>query len=745
MPRFACRFAFVCCCLFAAASLSGQELPELQVASDDTVVDHSCRLTIAPGLVIHDANANGVIQVRGDNLTIEFADGSVLRGAADGAPGDSLTGIGVRVSGSRGVKLHKLKVSGFKVGVFASQAPQLEIHRAELQGNFRQRLRSMPTAEDGADWLWPHNNDHNEYLLQYGAALYIEDSREVIVRRTRVRDSQNGIIFDRVSHSLVYDCDASFLSGWGLAMWRSCDNNITCNYFDFCVRGYSHGVYNRGQDSAGILMFEQCSRNVIARNSAVCCGDGLFAFAGREALGEIQPASGAVVDYHRLGCNANLIVENDFSFAAAHGLELTFSFDNRILQNQFDGNAICGIWGGYSQDMFICANVFHANGEQGVGPERGGVNIEHGCNNVIHDNKFLRNKVGVHLWDDDDAGLLEKPWAKANHRGSVDNRVSFNLFHGDKIALEVRDSRSTKFSDNKLVEVGQEMSVVGGEAPVVSSGGDVSWHLPEYSLKGKQQPGAQLWRRRVAELSRAHIIMTEWGPWDFASPLVRPVVVSGAAHRFEVHGVESKIETFGVGDGVEYSLATSALPGVPHALDVRATRPGVTPYQVRIVASNFEQVVRGTLLNIEWRVRVFPWRQDPREDLSAWLKEADGPDAHISTVNQVRFQFGGGGPRAVGLCEASRAAGPEGDRFGTIATARVPLASGKWRIVTMSDDGVRVSVDGKRVIDNWTWHAPTRDVGEFHVESAREVELRVEHFELDGHALLTLEIEPIRE
>ena len=56
-----------------------------------------------------------------------------------------------------------------------------------------------------------------------------------------VRRGQNGLILDRVDHAKIYDNDCSFLSGWGLAMWRSCDNSIARNAFDFCVRGHSEG------------------------------------------------------------------------------------------------------------------------------------------------------------------------------------------------------------------------------------------------------------------------------------------------------------------------------------------------------------------------------------------------------------------------------------------------------------------------------------------------------------------------
>ncbi|MBK7406429.1 MAG: hypothetical protein IPJ41_17980, partial [Phycisphaerales bacterium] len=79
------------------------------------------------------------------------------------------------------------------------------------------------------------------------------------------------------------------------------------------MRGYSHGVYNRGQDSAGILFFEQCSENVIAENSATHGGDSFFGFGGREALGEVPGPEGFSVV--RAGSNDNLLINNVTSFA----------------------------------------------------------------------------------------------------------------------------------------------------------------------------------------------------------------------------------------------------------------------------------------------------------------------------------------------------------------------------------------------------------------------------------------------
>ena len=97
-----------------------------------------------------------------------------------------------------------------------------------------------------------------------------------------------------------------------------------------------------------------------------------------------------------------------------------------------------------------------------------------------------------------------------------------------------------------------------------------------------------------------------------------------------------------------------------------------------------------------------------------------------------------------GLSDLITKKGPGANHFGTIAHTKVKLPAGRWRVVTRSDDGVRVMVDGKRIIDNWTHHGPTTNRGEFRVETTREVEIHVEHFEIDGYALLTLELQLVR-
>jgi parallel beta-helix repeat protein len=295
--------------------------PELVPDRDN--IEISASTTVKPGVYrIADGDGNGVIHVVGDNITVDFQ-GAELVGAADGQAADTYGGKGVVITG-KGVTVQNVKVRGFKVGIYAHDAPGLCIEDVDLSDNYRQRLKSTPQREATTDWLSPHHNDEQQWLTRYGAGLYIERSDKVMVRRVRARRGQNGIILDRVNDSRIYDNDCSFLSGWGLALWRSSRNIVSRNAFDFCVRGYSHGVYNRGQASAGILMFEQNNDNVIAENSATHCGDGIFGFGG----------SASLAGTGRTGNNGNLLIGNDFSYAAAHGIEMTFSFDNRLIDNR---------------------------------------------------------------------------------------------------------------------------------------------------------------------------------------------------------------------------------------------------------------------------------------------------------------------------------------------------------------------------------------------------------------------------
>jgi hypothetical protein len=59
----------------------------------------------------------------------------------------------------------------------------------------------------------------------------------------------------------------------------------------------------------------------------------------------------------------------------------------------------------------------------------------------------------------------------------------------------------------------------------------------------------------------------------------------------------------------------------------------------------------------------------------------------------------------------------------------LPRYSDSYTFTTMSDDGIRVFVDGKKLIDDWTDHGPTEDSGTVSLESGKRYDLTIEYFQ----------------
>lgn len=670
---------------------------------------------------IADADGDGVVQIALDDVVVDFG-GALLRGCAPETPPDQYQGIGVLVTGRR-VTVRNLRVAGFRVGLLARGADGLVVEEADLSDGFRQRLRSGPLHEDAADWLMPHENDAGQWAQRYGAGIWIEDCRDVTVRGSRARDLQNGLCLARVRGARVYDNDFSFLSGWGVALWRTEDSIISRNALDFCVRGYQHGVYNRGQDSAGLLMFEQCSGNLIAENSLTHGGDGLFGFAGRAALGEARPQSG---DHHRLGCNDNLIIANDLSYAAAHGLELTFSFGNRVVANRMVGNAICGVWGGYSRDLLVAGNTLAENGQAGYGLERGGIDVEHAAGLRVLSNRFRDNACGVHLWWDPDPDLAKLPWARDNGTECRDNDVVGNDFDGDQVAVQLRSAQATRLANNAYA--GVEQILLAEDSELGRDEADAHWVRPVYQALGQTRPvGAR------DELGgREAILMTEWGPWDHRRPVAVRAPEEDEWQCWRLLGVDAVRSEAADGD-VEVEVRPD------RSVAVRPRQAGaLAPYRLTLETDQGPLFVQGVARSFRWSVCAFPWRVDPRQDDSPW--QGDPPEGSVRFATRaLALAFGSGGPGD--LPELAGQAAPGPDHFGLVANTEVLLPAGAWTLRFRSDDGIRVRVDGALVHDDWTWHAP-RD-GEVHLklDLPRRVAIRIEHFELDGNAELSAWLE----
>ncbi|HKQ47374.1 MAG TPA: right-handed parallel beta-helix repeat-containing protein [Phycisphaerae bacterium] len=416
-----------------------------------------------------EAFEEGTLIVETDGITLDFAETAmaavshhlrpdqrigraIVLNKGYVAPPDERFGRAVVIRNAKNVTVKNGAISGFKVAIYAEDSPGLTIENCDVSNNYRQRLKSTPEKEDESDWLYGHENDKNEWL-RYGAGIYLLRCDGATVKNCRARNGQNGICLVRCNDATVVANDMSFMSGWGLAMWRSNRCKVIGNRFDYCVRGYSHGVYARGQDSTGILVYEQCSDNVFAYNHATHGGDGFFLYAGNETVNKTGEG----------GCNRNLVIANDFSYAIANGIEATFSDQNMFIENILN-ECHYGIWAGYSRNSFILQNQIERS--------KTGIAIEHGQGNRIIANEIKNCPSGICLWYDDDQNLMKSPYCEKQGCQSRRESVEFNRIKECKMGILGDGSQELVLAGNR-VEACEEPVVLKNQASINEFAGQV--------------------------------------------------------------------------------------------------------------------------------------------------------------------------------------------------------------------------------------------------------------------------------
>jgi hypothetical protein len=97
--------------------------------------------------------------------------------------------------------------------------------------------------------------------------------------------------------------------------------------------------------------------------------------------------------------------------------------------------------------------------------------------------------------------------------------------------------------------------------------------------------------------------------------------------------------------------------------------------------------------------------------------------------NSVNFNWGTSAPSAL----------VQPDQFSVLWTGDVTApVSGTFTFYTMSDEGVRLWVNGKRLIDNWLSHTSTQDSGTIDLVAGQRYSIRLEYYEGTGNAVMQL-------
>jgi parallel beta-helix repeat protein len=649
-----------------------------------------------------------LIIVAGQGITLDLS-GVVLRGLTVEADPDLATGVAVRVDGGSEVTIVGGTIRGYRFGILARGTRNLSIRGTDLSYNWKPRLFSQVGQESLVDWLSFHNNEADEWM-RFGAAIYLEGVRGGDVTGARAVQGMNGLLMVGTDSVRIQGNDFSYSSGLGIGLYRSSWNEIVRNRLDYDVRGYSEGLYQRGQDSAGLLVYEQSSHNIVAYNSATHSGDGFFLWAGQQTM-----------DTGEGGANDNLLFFNDFSFAPTNAVEVTFS-RNRVIGNYLRGSRY-GVWGGYSWESEFRGNCFGGN--------QYGIAIEHGQDNVIESNRFDGDSLVISLWS---RASEPADWAYAQRKDtySRNQRVGGNTFAANAELWQLERTRGNDISANTILRtipsdacdprllLGDEFAALQALLP------DVPPTIPTHP--------------RTA-LPRSAMVVDSWGPHDGLSPKLWPVDTASAAVRLRVlgpagswriverQGLASVSATRGlVGDTLVVSPAdgragdwavTLEYVGGPTVSPRGTTRPADEPYLFGY--ERFDPTG-------EWDIRLY-----------AWTDEASDPDGSQDGLAPVfagtpfmerreRLDYQWFTPRIQGVPR---------ERWAAEASARVTLPAGEYSLRTISDGGVRVWVDGTLVIDHWDAHGAEVDYAPI---SPGSHDIRVRYFQLTGWTEIRAEV-----
>ena len=501
--------------IFSGASAGTVDLKAGMVIQSSVIIDRNTY-----HLNAGNSFAEPVITISGKNITVDFNE-SVLLGSNDQQSPDRFYGLAVLIKkGSENIIIKNLSVHGYKLAIMAEDVLSLTVENCDLSYNWRQHLQSTRDKENLEDWLSFHNNENDEWL-RYGAGIYLKHCKKAVIIHNIITGGQCALMMTKCTEAEVHDNNFSFNSGIGIGLYRSTGNKIYYNRLDYNVRGYSFGKYKRGQDSAGILVFEQSSDNIFLFNTATHSGDGFFLWAGQTTM-----------DTGTGGSNDNFIYGNDFSYAPTNGIEVTFS-RNLVMKNIIK-NCDHGIWGGYSYDSDITDNQFENN--------RIAIAIEHGQNINIALNRFTGDTTGIKLWSRE---KQPADWAypKLRNTDSKNYWIATNHFDSTKTAFNIMGTDTVVLSGNTRLGVQVDLQLGERTSNIDTSREDELFEI-EY------QKDARLAAVKATHLpmltvpqGKEQIRITEWGPYDFRYPLLWwNTTDSSGLYHFEILGPKGSWE-----------------------------------------------------------------------------------------------------------------------------------------------------------------------------------------------------------
>jgi hypothetical protein len=169
----------------------------------------------------------------------------------------------------------------------------------------------------------------------------------------------------------------------------------------------------------------------------------------------------------------------------------------------------------------------------------------------------------------------------------------------------------------------------------------------------------------------------------------------------------------------------------------------VAGQKYKIVVEYFEYT-GGATIKLQWsspsqvlevipRTQLYPAVDPPSIGTGLRARYYQGINFNVLKVTQtdprINFNWGIGAPLA------SVAA----DNFSVVWDGQIqPLYTESYTISTVSDDGIRVWINGQQVINNWTYHSSQVNSGTISLVAGQKYNIVVQYFEGTGSALAVL-------
>jgi parallel beta-helix repeat protein len=653
--------------------------------------------------------------------------GAVLQGSNNRKRPDESYGVAIHIIGS-GITIKNAVVRGYKVAIMGKGLRNSKIEDCNFSYNFRQHLNSTRLREDLSDWQSYHHNEKDEWL-RFGASIYLRDCDSITINENLITDGQCGLMMTNCNYGTIYNNNFSFNSGIGIGLYRSSYNRVMNNKLDFNVRGVSDGYYYRGQDAAAILVYEQSSHNIFAYNSATHSGDGFFLWAGASTM---ETGKG--------GCNDNLIYGNDFSFAPTNGVETTFS-SNKIIRNKIEG---CdnGIWGGYSYNSLIEGNLIKDNNTA--------IAIEQGQDNGITGNSFSGGRTGIQLWAT--PGRKMEGHYDDKDVSSRNYIIKNNSFSHEKSAFYITHSKNLSILNNKVSNVGQFLELDSSVKDIFVKRNGPGIILRDSGMGSNLAP-QKIEDARNAMLpagylnGRKYIMMTQWGPYDFRSPILWWTRTDSTQKMyFDIEGPEGQWKVKAAKGVKNLSSQQGTVPGTltfykkkgeSVDLELEYTGQEITDHFGNKTPKGTPYVFsyKNLWLPESWDVKLFSFDKNtdpltrPKEFDNMIRSSAPLQETRVKDLNNSYWQ----GQKV------------PNSSISTTASASINFPKGTYVIGLTGGEIVRMYVDNKLVCNAWDPSKVINDA-DYHHEITLKLKgthtIRVEQAQYGGYGLLYLTIHP---